>query len=260
MESEDCWFIFLCSIVMVFLIFSLILGFYENPKISDFVDSLLVGILVIITGYYAFWVKKQVKLLQKQHERAIRREFSIKLLPKLREQLKQNIEFLQEECFMHCQAEPITAQVNRLERRMLEKFSESESEFIRNDFYESNPEIEKEIREYRLRVVEFIGDYTEFMSELFADAKKGDLLKRISHNSDLHENNVVFPWIVKKLLMQKYEFMSQDKIQIFLDHIWNPYRDELEEFIIPFYNKGKEIGSDRLKLLKLSKKLLNKLV
>ena len=60
--------------------------------------------------------------------------------------------------------------------------------------------------------------------------------------------------------MLEDQFKNQDEVETFIEYIWNPKRNKLEEFPKPLEKERKKIGNDRLALAKLSEQLLKKLI
>lgn len=258
MESQDYWFVFLCLLLAFVLTLFWVMGIYENQGISSLMDSLLVGILVIVTGYYAFTVRKQTMIMQKEYERTIWKEFSEIALSGWKEQLERNMTFFQKDCFMYSQAEASVRQEGWLERKLLQKFARLENTRTVRDFYEKNAEIGKKIDEYKLEVRRFVEQYCRCMDKLLAVIKRENLLRRVSRN--WHPFNTVFPWIVKKQLMSEEQFNNEERMCEFIDYIWNSNKDELEERLKPLEEEGKRIGNECLRLAEFSRQLLEILI
>lgn len=257
MESEDYWLFFFISLLVFLIIAAFLQGIYRNPEVLSVMDSFLVGILVIITGYYAFTARKQTRIQQEQYEREIWKEFVDVILSNWKKQLELNSDWFQKDYIMFSQAQESAKRQGWLKRKLLGVFFELDNKNIIRDFYKRNDELRKEIEEYRLKVIEFISNYEGYMSRLLSGIEEKNLLNEVKR--DWHAANDVFPWIVRKLLISEEQFENMENANTFIKYIWNTKKNQLEDCLKPFEAEGKRIGQDCAELAKLSDQLLTKI-
>lgn len=242
--------LFIVSAIIIYLIFIFWLfrkKDFSTPEASNAMQAALVGILVILTAYYAYAAHKQANIAQKQIEGVLWERLIRHVLEPWIEQLKDNEGRFRDLRFDFA----IHSDDYRSELKDLLSFVSKIEEDYEIYFMKKYSNKEKNIEIYKQEVEVFKENLMKFV-ERFWDVEltisvKRFLEKRSGGNDwKVHE---VLEWTVRKLLMTEDQFKKLNLANTFDREVWEPF---LKEALGAFHGPPGEISSIYAESLRLS--------
>ena len=222
-------------------------GYFSTPEASNAIQATLVGILVILTGYYAYSTHKQANIVQKQIEGAFWEtiiEYALKPWIKHLDENKrafQNFEFVfgvKHDDF-DILFYPLSL-IPGIDRR------------CETYFMKEYKDVARRMRNYR-KEVEILEKYLlnfskKFWVERLSRSVEAFIKNKPGTTYEVHE---VLEWTIRKLLMAENQFKKLSSADSFSHQIWEPF---LKEKLAPFSVSAAEKEEIRTTTLRLSNK------
>jgi hypothetical protein len=248
--------IVLAIIVLLFFIgWCYFEGHFSTPGASNAIQAALVGILVIITGHYAYATHKQANVVQKQIEGAFWEtiiEYGLKPWIKHLHKNKrafQNFEFVfgvkyNDFDILFYSLSPIPGIDRMCENYLMKEYGEIAG---RMRYYR------KEVEIFEKNLLNFS---KKFWVEKLSKSVQAFIKNKSGTNYEVHE---VLEWTIRKLLMAENQFKKLGSADSFSHQIWEPFlKEKLAPFLVSAAEK-EEICTTTLRLLDKSAELYDKL-
>lgn len=242
--------LFIVSAIIIYLIFIYWLfrkQDFSTPEASNAMQAALVGILVILTAYYAYAAHKQANIAQKQIEGVLWERLIRHVLEPWIKQLEDNegrfrdlrFDFAIYSDDYRTQLKDFLSVVRQIEE-------DYEIYFMKKYSNE-----EKNIKIYKQKVEVFKENLMKFVERFWSvelAISVEEFLKKRSGGNDwkVHE---VLEWTVRKFLMTEDQFRKLNLANRFDSEVWEPF---LKEVLGAFHSPTEEINSIYAESLRLS--------
>jgi len=242
--------LFIVSAIIIYLIFIYWLFHkqdFSTPEASNAMQAALVGILVILTAYYAYATHKQANIAQKQIEGVLWERLIRHVLEPWIKQLKDNegrfrdlrFDFTIYSDDYRSELKDLLSLVRKIEK-------DYEIYFMKKYSNE-----EKSMKTYKREVEVFQENLMKFVERFWNLELAISIKEFLEKKSGIREWKIpeVLKWTVRKLLMTEDQFKQLNLANGFDREVWGPF---LKEALGAFLGPTEEKDSIYAKSLRLS--------